>query len=458
LEPNPAAETPQNGARADLLSRVVASALQGSPRAVVLSAPRGHGKGRLLDDAAAALQSAGLLVARIDLGRAVTNPDEVACSLAAALLLAASEGAPLMAIPGPSGLPSPSAAFRALATADVLRDLPRSSEIVESLGAEISRRRGDGRRVVSLALDLAAALVVDLDRPVAIAARRLDEIGRLVHFPGLHDAPELFARFLSRAGSVRLIGGTSPGGRPRPLLDALSKSMGGDMTVLGIPSPGLEEIAASAKCPVEEARGLLAITGGRSLTLGVLSARMRAGLPLEEALGREFSPEEGRLVLELRFDYHQLLERTRGYAASRAILNILAREEGLDLTGIARRLRRSVGSTLDYLRWLAEVALLRREGRRYLFVDPLLRLHILIHEAPERPEDPAGRRAVIHRFLTDLGGEPAPLRPRGRPPGAIADASSARRRRAVAPASARTRPAARDEAPRTRHDPMIEID
>ena len=122
----------------------------------------------------------------------------------------------------------------------------------------------------------------------------------------------------------------------------------------------LNEIAdmAGAKSGSDwTADSLLSLTGGRLLTLDLLGARLRKGESLAAALSAEAADPGGRLCQELRFDYTIQIERTRGYAACKAILNVLAREDGLDLTGIARRMRRSGGSTLDYLRWLSEVGL-----------------------------------------------------------------------------------------------------
>ena len=73
----------------------------------------------------------------------------------------------------------------------------------------------------------------------------------------------------------------------------------------------------------------------------------------------------GRLDARCRFAYEFRLHRARGYGALKAILDILADEEPLTLTEIARRLRRTPGSTKDYLAWLEDVDLLRCERKRY---------------------------------------------------------------------------------------------
>lgn len=457
MEPEITSESSLASPRAALLAEMVAAARRGSPRALLLGAPRGWGKRSLLDAAAAALDPREILAVPADFGRSVTNPDEVACAFAAELLDAAEAGG-ASAIPGISGRPSPAARFRAAAASSRLRDLHDTSRAAAALITELARRRGEGRKAVAGALDLASALARDLARPIVIVARGFDELARLVHFPGLDDAPEMIARWLARTPPVRLLGETSPAGRPRRLLDALADALGPEFALRSVPPMSAEEIAGAAGCSGGEAARILALTGGRALTSGILAERLRSGSSLEEAIAAELDPGASRLHQELRFDYHQLLERTRGYAASRAILNTLAREEGLDLSGIAGRLRRSAGSTLDYLRWLVEVGLLRREGRRYLFTDPLQRLHVLVHEAPEHPESPSGRRAVIHRFLASLGAEPIPLRQRGRPPGRIAGASPVKRR-AFRPSPRAGSPSpSREEKEPPRRDSLIEID
>ncbi len=65
----------------------------------------------------------------------------------------------------------------------------------------------------------------------------------------------------------------------------------------------------------------------------------------------------GRLARHCSFCYELRLHRARGYGALKAILEILAEEEGLTLTEISQRLQRTPGSTKDYLSWLEDVDL-----------------------------------------------------------------------------------------------------
>ncbi len=93
----------------------------------------------------------------------------------------------------------------------------------------------------------------------------------------------------------------------------------------------------------------------------------------------------GQLAQSCRFCYELRLHRARGYGALKAILEILAQEEPLTLTEIAHRLRRTPGSTKDYLSWLEDVDLIVSRQKRYSFCDPMLRLWVRLHCRPVPP-------------------------------------------------------------------------
>jgi hypothetical protein len=114
------------------------------------------------------------------------------------------------------------------------------------------------------------------------------------------------------------------------------------------------------------------------------------------ALASVLAPD-GRLSRHCNFCYELRLHRARGYGALKAILEILAEEEGLTLTEISIRLQRTPGSTKDYLSWLEDVDLVTSRQKRYSFTDPLLRLWVRLHCRPSAPsEDDLARE--IHRY------------------------------------------------------------
>jgi hypothetical protein len=106
----------------------------------------------------------------------------------------------------------------------------------------------------------------------------------------------------------------------------------------------------------------------------------------------------GALALHCQFCYELRLHRARGYGALKAILEVLAEEEPLTLTEISLRLRRTPGSTKDYLSWLEDVDLIASHQKRYSFVDPMMRLWVRLHCRPAPPSDDDVVREV-HKYV-----------------------------------------------------------
>jgi len=133
------------------------------------------------------------------------------------------------------------------------------------------------------------------------------------------------------------------------------------------------------------------------------------------ALAALLSPG-GRISTFCSFCYELRLHRARGYGALKAILEILADEEGLTLTEISQRLQRTPGSTKDYLSWLEDVDLVTSRQKRYSYTDPLLRVWVRLHCRTTAPTDEDLSREV-HRYalprLPQANETPAP--PRGEP-------------------------------------------
>ena len=136
--------------------------------------------------------------------------------------------------------------------------------------------------------------------------------------------------------------------------------------------------------PIGQARAVHALADGRAGyvraiadALAAMYERQGAGDPVSALSGLLAS--DGRLTSICCFSYELRLHRARGYGALKAILDILAQEEPLTLTEIAQRLRRTPGSTKDYLSWLEDVDLVTARQKRYSFADPMLRLWVRLY-------------------------------------------------------------------------------
>ncbi len=154
------------------------------------------------------------------------------------------------------------------------------------------------------------------------------------------------------------------------------------------------------------ARMVHALSGGRPLYARMIaeaSAAMatRGGADPVGALASLLA-QGSTLAAACRFCYELRLHRARGYGALKAILDVLAEEEPLTLTEIALRLRRTPGSTKDYLSWLEDVDLIISRQKRYSFADPMLRLWVRLHCRPAPPTEEEIAREVHTYVLAHL--------------------------------------------------------
>jgi hypothetical protein len=155
----------------------------------------------------------------------------------------------------------------------------------------------------------------------------------------------------------------------------------------------------------EQALVIHALSDGRASyvrAIGEACASMsqRGGDPISALTALLTS--DGALTAWCAYRYELRLHRARGYGALKAILEILAEEEPLTLTEISIRLRRTPGSTKDYLSWLEDVDLVGSRQKRYSFVDPVLRLWVRLHARSTPPGVDEVAREVQHYAVTRL--------------------------------------------------------
>ena len=143
-------------------------------------------------------------------------------------------------------------------------------------------------------------------------------------------------------------------------------------------------------------RTVATLTDGRAVYVKAIgeTMAMAGGVPDPISALTALVGNDGVLSRWCRFCYELRLHRARGYGALKAILDILAEEESLTLTEISQRLRRTPGSTKDYLSWLEDVDLVVSRQKRYSFTDPLLRLWVRLHCRTTAPSDDDVAREV----------------------------------------------------------------
>lgn len=155
----------------------------------------------------------------------------------------------------------------------------------------------------------------------------------------------------------------------------------------------------------DTASAVHALSGGRATYAASIARALKASgagrLDPVSALVELLVPG-GEIAARCRQSYELRLHRARGYGALKAILSVLSEQEGLTLTEIAQRLRRTPGSTKDYLSWLEDVDLVISARKRYTFEDPLLRLYVRLYTQPSPPSDEDVAREVHAYALARL--------------------------------------------------------
>ncbi len=207
------------------------------------------------------------------------------------------------------------------------------------------------------------------------------EIRTLSYFPGVEKPLESFLEALAKKSAPQAVLTSRFPAWVASCFHELSSSTRSRFDVMRLPAVSTEELEAIG---VADAELLVSATGGLPVHLSPLIERMRDGKNLSIALAEEIATS-GQLEAECRATLGQLLHRARGYGACKAVLHVLAAEEGLRLSEIARRLDRTPGSTRDYLRWLEEVDLIAVRDKRFFFIDPVLRLWLRLYGRGELP-------------------------------------------------------------------------
>ncbi len=258
--------------------------------------------------------------------------------------------------------------------------------------------RSQGLAAVQGLFDLWASLTRSASgRPVVLMLDEATEIRSLAYFDRLRGVDRLLAEALTQRPQGTVLATSFP---------TLARKLWPDLTVLSMPLLAADELSALAgpASPIDPA-ALFRASGGFIRYARVLCEAMAEGSDLIEAWSREMSAG-GRLETLCRHTHESLLLRSRGYGMSKAVLAVVAEEEGLNLTALVERLGRTPGAIRDYLGWLLGVDALRMLGKRYYYLDGVLRAWVRLHGrgVPARPPE-------IRRLAEDLIGElvePAP--------------------------------------------------
>lgn len=331
---------------------------------MLLFGPPGAGKTTLLLETARALSARGWACIYLDLMGAASSPERFAV-----------------------------AALDALAAESFGALLGRATQI-----RRLAEPGGDGAAAVQALLSLWAALADAGGRPVALLLDEPTEIRSLAYFAGLREAAAALGGALRRRARGTLLATSYP---------TLARALWPGIEAMEVPPLAAAEME-SALAPLglaARAGGVLRASFGWPRYARVLVERLAAGDDLETAWVQEMAAG-GRLESAARHTYEALLLRSRGYGMSKAVLAVVADEEGTNLTALVGRLGRSPGAIRDYLGWLLDVDALRSLKKRYYYVDGMVRAWVRLH-GRGTPATPAELAAAARAAIAGEAG-PAP--------------------------------------------------
>ncbi len=317
--------------RQELRASLLPRAREGPP--LLVTGPPGAGKTTLFLGLAVELTRDGCVPVYLDLFAAASSPERFV-----------------------------NAALRALPVESFGARLPQALEIRRLAAAGRAR----GADAVHALLRLLASLDEAQGRRVVLLLDEVTEIRSLAYFAGLRDVARPFEQALVARRRGTFLATSFP--------TQAAKLWGFERMDL----PPLQAAHLSPFLGANAADEILRASFGWARSARILLEALRAGGGVASAWAREMSPG-GRLETNCRATYESLLLRSRGYGISKALLAMIAHSEGRNLTAIYREIGRSPGATRDYLGWLLDVDAVKMVGKRYYYVDGLVRQWVRLY-------------------------------------------------------------------------------
>lgn len=267
---------------------------------------------------------------------------------------------------------------------------------------ELQKEKPDQHLLLEMAFNWPEVWAQNLDRPITILLDEFPEILSLNNYPQIRDVVALFRAVLQAQSRVcYVVAGSMISLMERIFLTADSPLfLHFQLETVGpFGREDSDELARKRLAPLESPAPpevlatMYQVTRGHpfyiyATAMRVLEMKSLLHKPLnpqtvQEAFVLETLGTTGRIYNLCRYVLEESLQRARGETMPQAILQTLGRAtEGLNLTQLARRLKRPTGAIRQVLNWLMEVDLLKqREDKVYVFRDPVLQLWVAYYYA-----------------------------------------------------------------------------
>lgn len=257
---------------------------------------------------------------------------------------------------------------------------------------ELDRAKPDRQALLRQAFRFPRQVVTRRETKLVLGFDEFQEIRTLENFPDSHNVLSLFrSEIQNQSGTAYLLAGSAISILSH-LLSHPDSPLFAQFTRLSIePFPRSSTQALVNKLIPEELDSDLyplihSLTIGHPFYITALSRRLSYLIEVvqrpasidtvKQAFLIETLAPGGRIYDFCRYVYDLSLQKASGYGSLKAVLQILAAEEGLTASQIGRRLRVTAATASDYLRWLCNVDLIQEKDHLYFFRDPVLRFWI----------------------------------------------------------------------------------
>lgn len=282
--------------------------------------------------------------------------------------------------------------------------------------AALEFARDDGAAQLTLAFDFPEKLAQELDCQLLMLLDEFTELAVLANYPSVRRPLHVFRAAMQRhsrlgyviaASAISAMQDLVQEGRS-PLflqfesvevahfsLDATEELV--ERILDGVPVPGV-------------GRRLHQLSGGHPFYIQAIATHLAD----QDRLLHELQPEDvsqafvlatlsrtGQIYNYCRYLFDVSLRRARGYGILKAILHVLAEEDELTLSELARRIRKSAPATRGYLRALQEVDLVVESEGAYSYRDPVLR-YWAAYATKGIEVDPIATGSALAPLVSDL--------------------------------------------------------
>jgi predicted transcriptional regulator len=253
---------------------------------------------------------------------------------------------------------------------------------------EMSKQKVDYTILLNIAFDFPERLAEALGRPLMYFLDEFPELLTLGSFPGVGDPLKHFRAALQRQTRVAYVITGSAVSATEHIVQDHQSPLFLQFRALELhpftpeDTQALTEKLVGRLSPAAQA-AIHTYTFGHPFYVTALAGRVRelaAGATeaiapelVSQAFVLEALENRGQIYGYCRYLYDISLQKARGYGVLKALLQILATEDGLALSEVARRVRRQASAARDYLRRLMEVDLLVERQGRYFYADPVFR-------------------------------------------------------------------------------------